>query len=381
MNAGPGGGPGSARERDIVDACLAMGFALAGVTPARASERASEVHAWLKAGKHGEMAFMTELLDERLDITRMLPGARSVIMVADRYASGQAAPADEKAANVSRVARYARGRDYHTVIKRRLKRLCDRLRELHPGAEFRSFVDTGPVLEREQAARAFAGRGAFIGKHTLLIDPRAGSWLLLGGVASTLDITPEHADEPGRVRTDACGGCTRCIDACPTGAITAFEVDARRCVSYLTLEHAGAVDRSLLAGHGDWLIGCDVCQEVCPFNRERGGGPSVHPAYADTHPARAELDTMAVLRWSEEDRRRVLSGSAGKRASLEMLRRSAVINAGNFARRTGDADAIDAIARIATDPGESEVMRRTASDVLAWLRDDGASPVPPPITP
>jgi epoxyqueuosine reductase len=172
-------------------------------------------------------------------------------------------------------------------------------------------------MERELAERAGLG---WVGKNTLLINPRLGSWFFLGEVVTTLEI----AGEAARV-ADHCGTCTRCIDACPTGALEPYRMDARRCVSYLTIEHRGAIDEpGLRRGMGDWLFGCDVCQEVCPHNSAREGGPigAANPAYGA---GVGSLDAARVAGWTEEDRRRELGGSAMKRAKLEMWKRNAAI--------------------------------------------------------
>lgn len=334
--------------RQVIDACLAMNFALAGIAPARPTDFREQYLAYLRDRKHGDMAYLEELLDERLDIGVMLPGTKAVIIVADQYARrGDPDPPADPAVSTGLVARYARGRDYHRIIKRRLHALCNRLRDLRPGAEFRAFVDTGPVLEREHAARAGLD-GVFIGKHTLAIHPRLGSYLLLGGVATTLDIAPP-ADAPPSA--DHCGSCTRCIDACPTRAITPFSVDATRCISYLTLEHQGPIAPEFHSAIGDRLLGCDICQDVCPYNQparqHRAASDRVHPAYA-ADPSRpgtpgARLPLLNILNWSEDDRSRVLSASAAKRASLAMLRRNAAIAARNaLAAGAPDASALRA---------------------------------------
>lgn len=309
----------------VIQACLAMGFACAGVCPARATSRERELRDWLSAGKHGEMDYMTQLLDQRLDITRLLPGARSVLMVADQYARRETDP--PVPTGNSLIARYARGRDYHTEMKGRLHDLADALRSQFPHAHFRTFVDTAPVMEREHAQRAGLG---FIGKHTLLINPKLGSWLLLAGIATSLQLCDESATTlPPR---DSCGSCTRCIDACPTHAITPFSVDARLCISYLTLEHHSPIDPSLHAPIGNRLVGCDVCQEVCPFNAPSLTAPDrTNPAYSAHAGSRTSLPINHVRQWSEDDRRTSLTVSAAKRATLAMLHRNAAINAANAA--------------------------------------------------
>ncbi len=349
---GRGGGRGVAGEgghlssshravltsQDIIEACLALGFASAGVCEAAPTAREAEYRRWLGAGCHGEMSWLEDLLDRRLDVRRLIEGreVRSVIMVADQYAERGSIdpPAGPSPDTHGRIARYARGRDYHTVVRRRLHRLADRLRRIAPGEEFRSFVDTGPVLEREHAARAGLG---FIGKHTLLIDPRRGSYIVLGGMATTLALEPTGRGESA----GHCGTCTRCIDACPTGAIEPYSVDARRCISYLTIEHEGSIDPGLQGLMGEWLFGCDVCQQVCPFNEAHGSPVTsrVNPLYR----ARPGLESGCipvdeVLGWSEADRRVRLTVSAGKRATLAMMKRNAGIVGVNAARPqdTGD---------------------------------------------
>ncbi len=342
--------------REIVRACLAKGFALAAVCPALPSTRQAEFRAWLAAGRHGDMAFLEEFLDARLDPARLLPGARSFIIVADRYAH---APEPNEPAPVSpgvpgRIAKYARGRDYHAVIKKRLHALADSLRPLCPGALFRSFADTAPVLEREHAARAGLG---WIGKHTLLIHPREGSFFVLGGILTTLHLQP---DPDGPPQADRCGTCTRCIDACPTQAITPYSVNATRCIAYLTIEHKGEIVPALADHVGDWLFGCDICQDVCPYNQSRTPTeppPPLHAAYTPRHHA---LDVLDLLNWTAADRTARLTGSAMKRASLAMLQRNATIVLRNAARRTGDPRLLAALARIAADEGRPPLVRSAA---------------------
>ncbi|MDX2016341.1 MAG: tRNA epoxyqueuosine(34) reductase QueG [Planctomycetota bacterium] len=335
----------------IVQRCLALGFACAGVCRAEPTRWAAQLRDWLASGKHGSMDYLAQNLALREDASRLTdPRARSVVMVADQYASRNA-PGEH--GGQARVARYAQGEDYHAVIKDRLHALADALRTEHPGHEFRTFVDTAPVLERELAARAGLG---WTGKHTLLIHPERGSWLLLGGVATTLAIVPPR--EQLSVE-DHCGTCTRCIDACPTGAITPYSVDASRCVSYLTIERRGEIAPEFHAGIGEWIFGCDVCQEVCPHNSPRPARATgaAHASYA---PRVRGLDAIELLSWRPDDRSRVLSGSAMKRAKLEMLKRNALIVLGN----TRPAGARARIEQIAADATEHELVRATARQVL-----------------
>lgn len=331
----------------VVARCRALGFSDAGVTVAEPidPDHAEAYRAWIAEGRHAEMAYLARNVEVRLDPRVLLPGARSIIMVADQYHARETASSgtpsvserdDSASAHqaarsttpavpggspriAARVARYARGDDYHDVMKKRLHAMCDALRSEHPGHGFRAFVDTAPVMEREYALRAGLG---WIGKHTLLINPRKGSWLFLGGVLTTLELEPPANQ---RRHDDHCGTCTRCIDACPTGAITPHSVDARRCISSLTIEQRSPIDPALQPQIGEWLYGCDVCQEVCPHNSPRSPGVDVgesNPAYAQRFES---LDPLEILSWTPEDRARVLKGSAMKRATLEMLRRNARI--------------------------------------------------------
>jgi epoxyqueuosine reductase len=359
-----------------------LGFGLLGIAPAEPSDHADELRAWLDAGRHGEMAYLAEHVDVRLDPRKLLGGAESIICVADRYPDE---PPNDHATERQRgrIARYAWGDDYHKTIKSRLFELADALRARFPGAEFRCTVDTAPALEREHAARAGLG---WIGKHTLLLHPRHGSYLLLGLIVTTLKLqTSAEAGFPHETvpPTDHCGQCTRCIDACPTGCIdkAGYSIDASRCISYLTLEHRGVIDESLHEAMGDWVAGCDVCQEVCPFNGVRGSGSGVqedptnrlrfsalpvHPAYEPRAPA-PTLDLLDVLGWSIVERREAFTKSALKRIKLDMLKRNALIALGNALTKKDDPAVRARIAQIADDEGEPELVRATARQVLTRL--------------
>ncbi len=351
----------------IVERCRALGFAAVGVCSAEPSARASEFRAWLDRGEHGEMDFMAEAVEVRIEPARLLEGARSFVMVADLYASrGEGVPRRVDGAS-GRVARYVRGDDYHKLIKRRLHALCDALRPEHPGHRFRSFVDTAPVLERDLAVRCGMGWTA---KNTMLIHPGLGSYIVLGGFATTLEIEPPASQERFR---DHCGTCTRCIEACPTGAITPYHVDARRCISYLTIEHRGEIELSLHKPMGEWLYGCDICQEVCPHNAPtpfgvKSGAGMVGDAYAK---GRSEFDLLEVLGWGPNERRGAFNSSAMKRATLEMMQRNAIIVMGNLASAERDplrrSQLRDAVLNAMWDAKASELVRRTASVVLASI--------------
>ncbi|MEZ6243816.1 MAG: tRNA epoxyqueuosine(34) reductase QueG [Phycisphaerales bacterium] len=346
--------------RALLDLARGLGFACAGVCGVEPSRWRDELRTWLDAGKHGEMGYLAQNSELRENPSRLLEGARSILVVADRYAPRGDADQPSAAAARGRIARYARGNDYHKVIKRRLHELCDRAREWRPDAEFRAFVDTAPVLERELAARAGIG---WVAKHTLVINPALGSYLLLGGVATTLEL---EAPPEQPVVTDHCGTCTRCIEACPTNAITPYSVDATRCVSYLTIERRPRIAPEFFEGVRDWIFGCDICQEVCPHNSERR--TDVAPPIPDEYtPRRDSFDLLEVLAWTEEHRREAFKSSSMKRATLAMMRRNALIAAGNAIRERGDAGLKRRIEEIASATNEDEMVRQTAIDVLAGL--------------
>ena len=371
----------------IAGRCERLGFALCGVCGVEESARAAEYDAWIAAGKHGSMEYLARNAEVRKRPELLLPGARSVIVVGDLYRarqvvggeSGGGLPEVQSASQPTplpppsgrgsgravvpgRIARYAQGRDYHKVMKKRLHELCDALAAEYPGAGFRAFVDTAPVMERELALRAGLG---WIGKHTLLIHPRLGSYMLLGGVMTTLKIS----DAAAKVEPDHCGTCTRCIDACPTQAITPYSVDARRCISYLTIERRGEIEESLQSQMGEWIFGCDVCQEVCPHNSVRPAGIDVGAAHEAYAPAREMLDAIAVLRWTEEDRRRELAGTAMTRAKLEMLKRNALIVVGNAAVDAETRGAVRAaVLGVIEDVATSAELVAMARRVLERLR-------------
>jgi epoxyqueuosine reductase len=302
------------------------------------------------------MSYLADHFHLRVDPAALLPGAKSVICVADRYPRPvRGLPAGDRE---GQIAAYAKGRDYHTVIKKRLHAICDELQVACPGETFRACVDTAPILERELAAAAGLGS---IGKHTLLIEPSIGSWMLLGGIVTTVDLGA-HVTPP----MDVCGTCTRCIDACPTDALTPFEIDATRCISYLTIEHRPLIDPALHRGMGEWIFGCDICQDVCPH-----GQPTQKTISADVQnayePKVLSLDLLEVLGWTSEDRQRVFAGTAMKRATLDMMRRNAIIAAGNALEEEGDGRLTARLHEIADDLDEPEMVRQTARDVLNRL--------------
>jgi epoxyqueuosine reductase len=322
---------------------LAAGFDRAGVASLAPAESGGAFLRWLARGDQAGMKYLERRVDARLEPAAVLPGARSALCVALQYwpLSKEGEPAGDL---WPRVARYARGRDYHEVMGERLASVARRVEEKFPGAATRPYVDTGPVLERELAARA--GLGA-VGKNTNLLHPEAGSWFLLGELFTTLDLDP---DLP---LADLCGSCTRCLDACPTGALPEpYRLDANRCISYWTIEHRGAIPEERRAEMGEWVFGCDICQEVCPWNAEPAAGDHAELALP---PERAELDLAGLLGLSRAEYVERFRGSPMKRPKLQGLKRNAAVAMGN----RGDARYAPALAR-AIQEEEPEVAEAAA---------------------
>ncbi|MBX7157590.1 MAG: tRNA epoxyqueuosine(34) reductase QueG [Verrucomicrobiae bacterium] len=241
-------------EAAIKEKARAMGFDACGIAKASVSFRADYVKQWLAEGKAGDMAWLAKNQERRLDPNQVLPGVKSVVVVALNYFS----PSPISLAGCGKVARYARGEDYHKIMEVRLKELAGFIQS-HAGGEMKYYVDTGPVLERETGMRAGLG---WQGKSTMLISKDLGTWFFLGEILTTLDL---QADVGMR---DHCGNCQRCIKACPTAAITApYQLDARRCIAYLTIENRGPIPEEFRKAIGDRIFGCDDCLEVCPWNR------------------------------------------------------------------------------------------------------------------
>jgi epoxyqueuosine reductase len=348
---------------------LELGFDAVGF--ARADVPLDEDHArylaFVDAGMHGEMEWLAANADARRRVNgdSILAGARSVVCVARRY---QRTPSDESQDPpfAHLIARYARGRDYHTFLRKKLRRLADFLRNLgtdEAPVGARPILDDAPVLERAWAARSGLG---FIGKNGLLIVPGQGSLVLLGEVVTTLSL-PESLPFSER-----CGACTRCLDACPTDAFAApWVLDPRKCVSYLTIEHRSSIDEALHAGVGEHVFGCDDCQTVCPFNASTRDGARMNEASAPFRPHErwASCDLVALLEMNEDEFRALTKGSPLYRATRGGLARNAAIVLGN--RR--ESDAIPALERAAASH-DAAVVRDAAT---AALRRIGTAPAAP----
>lgn len=354
----------------------AQGFALCGIASPEPSEYAAFYRRWLAQGKHGEMNYLAEHAAIRPDPGKLVEGAASVIVVADAYAVDKA---DHQVVShedpTGRVAKYAWGDDYHKVLKKRLHTVCNALEQAYPGHVYRATTDTAPIFERELATRAGLG---WTGKHTLLIHPRFGSYFLLGTIVTTLPMQTSALagfPDPLSTPTDHCGACTRCIDACPTDAIASegYSVDARRCISYLTLEHRGLIDKQYHSAMGDWLAGCDICQDVCPHNRRRSDAAAagddplrVHERYA-AHEQTTCFDLLDLLNWNEEDRRQAFVGSALKRMKLDMVQRNAVIAAGNFLSKHESQTLLEKVIDLACADNQTPLVRDTAREICQRL--------------
>lgn len=299
---------------DLKAFALGLGFAQAGVTGTEPPAHLDAYRRWLDRGYHGQMAYLERHLPLKADPRALLPEAKSIVAVALNY--NQPNPPQ---AGAPRIARYALGRDYHRVLRAKLRRLALWIEGRYPGSQSRACVDSAPILERELAQRAGLG---WFGKNTMLIDSRRGSWFFLGLLLTSVEFV---RDEPA---LGGCGSCRACIDACPTEAIVfaddRWQVDARACVSYLTIEHSGNHDRDT-AG---WTFGCDVCQEVCPFNHPRPHQPlrgaiTTEPDFLAIRewPSLSELADLDEATWDLLTR-----GSAVRRAGLAGLRRNARLN-------------------------------------------------------
>jgi epoxyqueuosine reductase len=294
-----------------------LGFDTVGIAPATPSARRDYLRAWLDSGQAGSMEWLKGRFDERTDPAAYLPGCQSIICVAVNYHR----PLESPALGEGKVARYALGDDYHELIKSRLYKLADWIRSVEPDAQTRVAVDTAPVMEKELAARAGIG---WQGKNTCIINPQIGSWLLLGEVLTTLALPP---DTPA---IDRCGSCTRCLDACPTQAFTApYQLDARKCISYLTIEHREEIAAEYHKPIGEWLYGCDICQEVCPWNHKAPdtADPALQPRFTT-----GTLNLARILGWTSDDYRATLKNSAMKRVKLPILQRNARIVKSNVER-------------------------------------------------
>ncbi len=345
-------------DPSLTELLHAEGLRLFGVAaldaPLRRSAQTAgrEYAEWIALGLHGEMAYLERHADLAYRPDEVQPGCRTVLVVGCNYYQ---TPQQNEAAATGRVARYAWGRDYHNALGKRLRRVVRRLRETHPGERFRSFVDASPLSERFFAEHAGIG---YTGRHTLTISSAYGSWFFLGEILTTVALPSTAVGEP--VHGGCPANCFRCGEVCPTGALTGHHrIDARRCISYLTIEHRGSISEELRPLMGDWIFGCDLCQEVCPLN--------VRSRETDledfrVHRAGERIPLAQLLDIADEQAyRRRFSGTPLLRPGRDAMVRNACIAAGN----TGAVELAPRLRRLADDP--NPLVREHASWALDRL--------------
>jgi epoxyqueuosine reductase len=358
---------------------LRLGFDLVGVAPVRPSDHARLYNEWIKAGRHGEMAYLArpDAVRNRLEPN---PQFRSAIVVALNYYS----EITDQAADHAIIARYAHGRDYHKVIKKKLMELL-RFIEQQIGHELplsRAYVDTGPVLERELARRAGIG---WFGRNTMMINPKRGSYFFLGTLLSELELKYDAPFEQ-----DHCGTCTNCVDACPTSALLGRDesgapvIDATRCISYLTIEQRGPIPRELRPLIGNRVFGCDICQEVCPWNSPKfvqlSGETDFAPRSQVVNQSLIQLMKMNESEWDVFSQ-----GSAIRRAKRAGFLRNVAVALGNSKSHDAVPALIDALSdqepvvrghaawalgQISSPQGIAALRSRLATEREAWVRDE-----------
>ena len=312
----------------------AVGFDLCGVSPVADFPELRYLREWLANGYHGEMHYISRNADRRSDVRAVLPEARCVIMLGTVYNTDRPYSTERSNAGAATISRYAWGDDYHEVIGARMSQLIEAVRPAAGDFVYKAYVDTGPVQERVYAKHAGLG---WIGKNTCLISQDLGSWLFLSAIICDLNLEP---DAPA---TDHCGRCTLCLDACPTGAIVApYELDARRCLSYLTIENKAGIPAEYRDAVGSHAYGCDICQDVCPWNSKAA------ISLAQPWQPRPALDAVQLLdlwRMRDDDLRTALKGSPMKRAGIRRLRRNLAVALGN-----------------ANDPAAAEALRASTEE-------------------
>ena len=337
---------------DIVERALSLGFdAIGFARPDAVTEAGDHLAAFVADGRHGDMGWLADTLARRRDPRTLWPGVKSVVVVAVSYGPDSDPMATLTQTDAGTISVYARNRDYHNLLKGRLKQLAGWLHARH-GGEVKVFVDTAPVLEKPLAQAAGIG---WQGKHTNLVSREWGSWLFLGALFTELDLAEDAAE------ADHCGSCRACLDICPTAAFPApYQLDARRCISYLTIEHKGHIDRDLRPLMGNRIYGCDDCLAVCPWNR------FARATDEDTLRARADLDAPRLAELAALDDagfRRLFSGSPIKRVGRDRFIRNVLIAIGNSA----ESALVDTAEACLVDP--APLVRAMAVWALARLAD------------
>ncbi len=350
----------------IVDEARALGFHRVGMSPVAPAARHGLYRDWLAAGHHGEMAYLAAHEHElaRRDARALLAGARTIVAVALSYAQRNA-PVPLRIGPRGRIARYARGADYHQVLKDKLTELARRIAE-HAGEPVlaRSCVDTLPLFERDEAERAGLG---FVAKNTMIIAPGLGSYVLLGELLLVADASVAAGSTAAApaISRKRCGQCRACLDACPTGAfVDAYVLDARRCISYLTIELTGAIPRELRPLVGLHIFGCDICQEVCPFNAGTGAGEApAAPELLAIDPERGAPELIPMLALGANQFRQFVKRSALRRVHRAQLLRNVCVALGN----AGDSTAVPALRGALAD--RHPLVRAHAAWALGRLGD------------
>src|SRR5215831_9207745 len=331
----------------LVSFAKAVGFDSCRVAACNTPAHANDFREWLRNGAHGEMKYMQRGEEKRCDPEKVLPDAQSIIILALNYFQGRA---PHRGVATARIARYAWGDDYHDVIAAKLDKIDEFLRNF--GGQQKCYVDTGPLLERDHAAQAGIG---WHGKSTMLIDERLGTWFFLAEILTTLELPP---DEPVQ---DRCGTCDRCITACPTGAITApHRLDARLCISYLTIELKSAIPVELRPLMGDRIFGCDDCLDACPWNRfAQVSRQSVFAARRST----TDMSLRGYLELNDDEFRGLFKNSPIKRIKRRGFLRNVCVALGNV----GDASDLPALERAAADP--EPLIAEHAAWAIKQIRD------------
>ena len=339
-------------EDAIKEEARALGFGACGIARADAApETAARLRAWLDAGAHGDMLWMEERAHQRGSPASLWPEVKSVIMLGMSYAPAVDPLALAEARGIGRISVYAQGQDYHDIVKKGLKALARWLIARMPDTDLKVFVDTAPVMEKPLAQAAGIG---WQGKHSNLVSREEGSWLFLGAIMTTLELEP---DAPGEMH---CGSCNACIAACPTDAFPApFRLDARRCISYLTIEHKGPIPFELRQGIGNRIYGCDDCLAVCPWNKFADAAAANRAFVARAELVAPELGDLLAL--DDAGFRQIFSGSPIKRIGRDRMVRNALIAAGN----SGLPDLLVRVRALLDDP--EPVVRGAAVWALSRL--------------
>jgi epoxyqueuosine reductase len=333
---------------------LALGFDRCGIAPVGPFPELAFLESWLRRGYAGTMSYLARSAKKRRDVRAAEPTAQSVIVTATVYNTDKPHTTDRMGTLDAIVSRYAWGDDYHVVVRQRLDALAEWMHVTHPEPfDARSYVDTGPIQERVYAR--YAGIG-WIGKNACLINPELGSWLFLGCLITSLPLEPDTA--PG---VDQCGECTACLSACPTGALVApYQLDATRCLSYLTIELRTSIPAALRPAMGRLIYGCDICQDVCPWNHRAAvsDAPEWLPR-RDFDPA----DALALWRMSDAQLASLIEGTPMTRAGVARLRRNLAVALGN-AGHPVQANDLDGD----TDPARPSVADPIVAEHVAWAR-------------